>query len=143
MENVVIIMVMLARVIMTLLVFARTSATGKSNLFRLMMIGLVAITAAGYIIVKPHFWVMMTMLLGMAALFHILQWRQKKLIDAGTINATCAKKDIHIALNVAICCFLIIFGILKMDTHVLAAWIAIFLGTSQIVAFIWWNVKKI
>ena len=143
MTNTIITMVMLVLTIMTLLVFARKSTTGKNNLFTLILIGLVAVAAAGYNITRPHFSVLVAMVLGVATLFHLLRWRQLKLIKAGTIPQTCAKKDLHIALNVTICCFLIIFGVLQMSVHVMWAWIAIALGAGQLVAFIWWNVKQI
>ena len=143
MTNTIITMVMLVLTIMTLLVFARTSTTGKNNLFMLILIGLVAVAAAGYNITRPHFAVVMAMALGVAALFHILRWRQLKLIKARTIPQTCARKDLHIALNVAICCFLIIFGVLQMSAHIMWAWVAIALGVAQLIAFLWWNVKQI
>ena len=143
MMNTIISMVMLVLMIMTLLVFSRTSATGKNNLFLMIFIGLVAVAAAGYNIAHPNFRLLMTMALGMAVLFHVLKWRQNKLIKNDPSMASCAKKDIHIALNVAICCFLITFGVLHISVNVLWSWIAIAVGAAQLVAFIWWNVRKI
>ena len=142
MQNIILSLVMLVLVIMTLLVFARSSATGKNNLFLMILIGIVAIIAAGYNIIKPHIGVMMTMAIGMAALFLILHWRQTYLIGKNQIPATCAKKDIHIALNMTICCFLIFFGSL-FTQRTLWAWVPIAIGASEIGLFTWWNVKQI
>ena len=137
-------MIMLALMIIILLVFARTSATKKNNLFLIFLIGIGLLALTTYNIIYPHWWMVIVMAIIMVSLFFVLENDQKQLIKKKAIPANCERKEVNSTLYITISNLLISVGIFGLAEGYKFWWSLLILGgVAMIVIYVWSVVKNI